>query len=90
MTTQNKFQRYKIDILVYNNSNQVTSNCADITFFNNGTNDATINNGLVLSPGQSIVFSANNNELDTTIYSISFQNNGKLNALVVFRKIYVN
>ena len=90
MTPKKQYQRYKIDILVYNASNQVYSNCADITFYNNGTNDATINNVLVLSSGQSIVFSANNDELDTTIYSISFQNNGKLNALVVFRKIYIN
>lgn len=85
-----KYQRYKIDVLQYNASNQVFSNCADITFYNTGTNDATINNGLVLSPGQSIVFSANNDELDTTIYNISFQNNGKLNSLIVFRKIYID
>jgi hypothetical protein len=89
MDINKKYQRYKIDVLQYNASNQVFSNCADITFYNTGTNDATINNGLTLSPGQSIVFSANNDELDTTLYTISFQNNGKLNSLVVFRKIYV-
>lgn len=79
-------RKYKIDILNYTANGSVKSDCADITFFNNGLAPVTINAGLILFAGQSISFTANANEIDTTIYNFSF-GVGSYN-LIVFRKIY--
>lgn len=80
-------RKYKIDILNYTTNGGVKSDCADITFFNNGLAPVTINAGLILFAGQSISFTANAGEIDTTIYNFSF-GVGASNNLIVFRKIY--
>jgi hypothetical protein len=81
---------YKIDILLYVQNGSVKSDCADITFFNQGTTNITLNNGLIIYSGQSINFSANNNEIDRTIYNFYFSTgSGLVNKLIVLRKIYV-
>lgn len=81
-------QKYKIDILTYVDNNSVKSDCADITFYNQGQEDVTINNGVILLSGSSISFNANENEIDKTIYNFVFGNTGAVKQLVVFRKIY--
>jgi archaellum component FlaF (FlaF/FlaG flagellin family) len=81
-------QNYKIDILTFVNNNSVRSDCADITFYNQGQEDITINGGVVLVSGSSISFNANESEIDRTIYYFNFTDTGLPKQLVVFRKIY--
>lgn len=83
-----KYQEYKIDFLRYVENGSVRSDCADITFTNNGSTTITLNGGYQLTPGNSLQLSANFGELDTTIYYFSFSGAGT-NSLTVFRKIYV-
>ena len=79
-------QKYKIDVLNYRNSNQVRSDCNDITFFNSGAVNITLNSSLVLAPGQSISFPGNEREIDTTIYTWTIApGNG---SIIIFRKIF--
>lgn len=83
-------QKYKIDILTYTTDGQVKSDCADITFYNNGGTNIILNNSILISPGNSLTLSANFNEIDITIYQYYFiPNPPRTNKLVVFRKIYV-
>lgn len=84
-------QKYKNDFLNYYADTAVKSNCADITFINQGSTNVTINSALLLRPGNSITFSANAGELDLTIYNAAFTASpGLVNVLVVIRKIYIN
>lgn len=82
-------QKYKIDILTYQADGFVKSDCADITFYNQGQTDIVLNNSITIRPGTSLNLSANYNELDTTIYQFYFVPLlSRPNSLVVFRKIY--
>jgi len=81
-------QNYKIDILSYHDNNSVRSDCADITFQNTGTTDIVINNGFTLPANTILSITANENEIDRTIYSFYFQGAG-LNNLIVLRKVYI-
>ena len=84
-----KMQEYKYDFLNYQANNSVKSDCGDITFFNNGLNQVTINGALKLGFG-SITLPCNAGEIDRTIYSFIFDEvvaGG--NSIVVIRKIYV-
>ena len=78
---------YYVDVLNFNANNSVFSNCADITFFNAGTSNVLLNKALPIFPGGSITFSANNDELDKTIYNFAFTTAG-FNNFIVIRKIY--
>lgn len=80
-------QNYKIDTLNYTTGQDVRSDCADITFYNNGIINVVINNGVTLTPGQSISFNANAGEIDRTIYNFRFLA-GAGSKIVIFRKIY--
>ena len=80
---------YYVDVLNYNANNSVTSNCADITFFNAGTSNVLVNKALPIFPGGSVTFQANKDELDTTRYDFSFTSAG-FNNLIVMRKIYTS
>ena len=85
-----KKERYKIDFLQFTTTGQVFSDCSDITFYNNGSNPVTINSSVTLYTGQSLSISANNDELDTTLYNFSFPASSTLTSiLVVIRKNYV-
>ena len=82
-------QKYKIDFLTYTSDGFVKSNCADITFYNNGSTVIVLNNSINIQPGNSLSLSANFNEIDTTIYQFYFiPNLARPNKLIVFRKIY--
>lgn len=84
-------RKYKIDFLQYTSTGSVLSDCADITFYNNGSNPVTINNAITLYQGQSLSFQANNDELDTTTYYFSFPTSSTLSSnLTVLRKNYIN
>ena len=81
-------QKYKVDFLNYVTNGSVKSNCADITFINQGTSIVTVNNAISLLSGQSVSITANTGELDTTTYNFYFDTSGT-NTLVVVRKIYI-
>ena len=80
--------KYYVDVLNYNSNNAVKSECADITFFNAGTSNVLVNSALPIFPGSSISFTANENEVDMTIYNFIFTSAG-FNNLIVCRKIYI-
>ena len=82
-------QFYKIDILNLVIDGQVRSDCADITFFNQGTTDVILNSAITITPGNSLSLTANNAEIDRTIYQFRFSNLPGINKFVVFRKIYI-
>ena len=80
-------KKFKQDFLLLTTNKYVTSECGDITFYNQGTTNCTINGTLVLRPFGSISLNANANELDTTIYQFVFDTN--VGQLVVVRKIFI-
>ena len=90
-----KRQKYNIVISKYQTSQYIQSNCGDITFYNASTVGNIFVNDFTLVPGQSIGFSANFNEIDTTQYNIIFDTKGGSSEtdtnreLVVIRKIFV-
>ena len=90
-----KRQKYNIVVSKYQISQYIQSNCGDISFWNTGTIGNVFVNDLKLIPGQSISFSSNFNEIDTTQYNVVFDQKGggsetDINSeLSVIRKIYV-
>lgn len=78
---------YKFDILNLVTSQAVRSDCADITFYNQGLATITLNNAITITAGNSISFNANNGEIDRTIYNIIFGTG--ISKCVVFRKVYI-
>jgi hypothetical protein len=85
-------QNYKIDVLTYHENNSVRSDCADIAFQNNGTVDVTINQSFTLTANGGVLsLSANEGEIDRTIYTFSFPAGSPIGNcnLIVIRKIYI-
>lgn len=83
-------QNFKNDLLNYYTNTAVKSDCGNITFYNQGGTNVTINGGLILRPGASVSLFANAGELDLTIYNIAFTDvPGLINELVVIRKIFI-
>ena len=81
-------QQYKVDFLNYVTNGSVKSDCADITFINQGTSTVVVNNAIWLLSGQSVSITANAGEIDTTTYNFYFDGVGT-NKLIVVRKIYI-
>lgn len=82
-------QKYNIVISNYQQNTRVDSQCAEITFFNNGNANVVINNALTLLPGQPFSINGNVHELDVTNYLISFSGTvGQSQNCVVIRKYY--
>lgn len=82
---------YTNDFLNFSQDNYVKSNCGDITFYNTGDNDITVNSAVTLQATQFITLPCNVGEIDRTIYKFHFGEPlfaGALNNLVVIRKIY--
>ena len=83
-------RQYKIDVLTQVANNYVKSDCADITFYNQGDTIIKLNQAITISPGNSVSFNANENEVDRTIYNFQFDlTTGTTNQLVIIRKIYI-
>lgn len=83
-------QQYKFDILTYYTNDSVRSDCADITFYNQGATAVILNNSIRIPAGASLSLSANFNEIDRTIYTFYFIASGTASQkLVVFRKVYI-
>jgi len=83
-------QQYKYDFLSVVQDQAVKSDCGDISFANLGTNPAIINSSVTLQQGNTLALSANEGELDRTIYTVRFDTTGAGSSnLVVIRKIYI-
>lgn len=88
-STGEKLQQYYIEFKNFYVSQNVGSNCNDITFLNLGLNPVTIAGAVTLQQNQSLRISGNQNEIDTTEYMITFSTySSPNNNLVVFRKLY--
>ena len=75
----------------YIDSKPITTDkmCNAITFSNEGVSVATINPiNKQLQQGQSIVIGGNIGEVDTTQYSVVFDNSGSTKNLLVIQKLY--
>lgn len=84
-------QNYKIDILTYQQDGSVRSDCADIAFQNLGAVPIVLNNAFKIPVNGFLSFTANNYEVDNTIYTFYFEGSTGVqqNSLVVVRKIYI-
>jgi len=87
-STGRPFQKFYIETKVFYTSTNIESDCNDITFINQGTTNFTIMDVLIL-PNQSLRITGNNNEIDTTQYTLTFDtliNTG--NLCTVIRKLF--
>ena len=88
-STGRPFQKFYIETKFYYNSQKVSSDCNDITFWNQGTTNVEIDGNLIY-PNQSYRISGNIGELDTTQYNVVFASyNNTGNKLAVIRKLYI-
>ena len=88
-STGRPYQKFYIETKFYYTNQKVSSDCNDITFWNQGTTNVSVN-GNLLYPNQSLRIQGNIGELDTTEYYIVFAtliSTG--NQLAVLRKLYV-
>jgi len=82
------FQKFYVETKVFYTSQNIESNCNDITFINQGTTNFTIMDVLIL-PNQSLRITGNTGEIDTTTYTLTFDtsiNTG--NLCTVIRKLF--
>jgi hypothetical protein len=70
-STGRLFQKFYIETKVFYTSQNIGSDCNDITFINQGTTNFTIMDVLIL-PNQSLRISGNAGEIDTTTYILTF------------------
>lgn len=88
-STGQRLQKYYVEFKNFYVSQQVSSNCNDITFLNLGSNPVTIAGTITLQQNQSLQISGNLGELDTTEYQIQFSVYQSVNNnLAVIRKLY--
>ena len=87
-STGRAFQKFYIETKVFYTSQNIESNCNDITFINSGTTNFTIMD-VELLPNQSLRISGNNGEIDTTIYILTFSTLVSTgNLCTVIRKLF--
>jgi hypothetical protein len=82
------FQKFYVETKVFYTSQNIESNCNDITFINQGTTNFSIMDVLIL-PNQSLRITGNAGEIDTTQYQLTFDtliNTG--NLCTVIRKFF--
>jgi hypothetical protein len=87
-STGRLFQKFYIETKVFYTSQNIGSDCNDITFINQGTTNFTIMDVLIL-PNQSLRITGNAGEIDTTTYILTFDtliSTG--NLCTVIRKLY--
>ena len=87
-STGRVFQKFYIETKVFYTSQNIESDCNDITFINQGTTNFTIMDVLIL-PNQSLRITGNNGEIDTTLYTLTFDtliSTG--NLCTVIRKLF--
>lgn len=87
-STGRLFQKFYIETKVFYTSQNIGSDCNDITFINQGTTNFTIMDVLLL-PNQSLRISGNAGEIDTTIYLLTFDTLVSTgNLCTVIRKLF--
>lgn len=79
-------KKFTENIALINEQQQIKSDCGDFTIINTGTSNAILN-GITILPGSQYICYANEGELNTTIYSLGFNNMG-INQVAVIRKIF--
>lgn len=87
-STGRLFQKFYVETKVFYTSQNIGSDCNDITFINQGTTNFTINDVLIY-PNQSLRISGNAGEIDTTQYILTFDtliSTG--NLCTVIRKLF--
>jgi hypothetical protein len=87
-STGRLFQKFYIETKVFYTSQNISSDCNDITFINQGTTNFTIQD-VILLPNQSLRISGNAGEIDTTQYILTFDtliSTG--NLCTVIRKLF--
>jgi len=87
-STGRPFQKFYIETKVFYTSQNISSDCNDITFINQGTTNFTIQD-VILLPNQSLRISGNAGEIDTTQYILTFDtliSTG--NLCTVIRKLF--
>lgn len=78
---------YDVNFISYGQNGFVTTNCNSITFTNYGTNQVTIENGVVLQQNQSLAIDGNAGEIINKQFLITFSGAGT-NNLVTIKKNY--
>ena len=78
---------YDVNFITYGENGFVTTNCNSITFTNYGTNQVTIENGVVLQQNQSLAIDGNAGEIINKQFLITFSGAGT-NNLVTIKKNY--
>lgn len=73
---------------IYITTAQIPSNCNSILFRNQGTSVCTIENVIILQPGQSIDIAGNAGEYITNTFTAIFAAGGT-NSLLVITKVFV-
>jgi len=81
-------KKFLIDVYTAYQNYRFTSKANAVTFINIGAINVTLNNTLVLTPGQSLAIEGNINELDLTEYFINF-GTSLVGALLIIRKVYI-
>ena len=80
--------RYYNDMVQYAVTSEVTSDCNELSIYNQGTTTMYVN-GVAFLPNTGISFDGKENEQDTTKYSVRFTGAGT-NLCFVIRKCYVS
>jgi hypothetical protein len=81
-------RKYKWLTQVYTGAdNQIKSDCNAIIFYNAGTTPCFVNSWPLVT-GDRLILGGNENEIDTSLYTISFSAGGT-NQLYVLRKYFV-
>jgi len=87
-STGRLFQKFYIETKVFYTSQNISSDCNDITFINQGTTNFTIQD-VILLPNQSLRISGNAGEIDTTQYILTFDTLVSTgNLCTVIRKLF--
>lgn len=78
--------------VLLNSGESVSGNCAQVVLLNQGQSACTINGALKLLPGESFTMpgAMNVSEMDTTVYTVYFDDNTVQNKLVVVQKKYIS
>jgi hypothetical protein len=71
---------------IINQTQEIPSDCNELTLINTGTSIVTLN-GLVINPGGQYVSSGNQNEINRSRYKLIFATIGT-NEIFLIRKIY--
>jgi len=87
-STGRAFQKFYVETKVFYTTQNIESDCNDITFINQGTTNFSIMDVLIL-PNQSLRITGNAGEIDTTQYTLTFDTLVSTgNLCTVIRKLF--